>query len=106
MNVQKENRAYRTLEDLNASFQGWLERYGNRVHSDLNGLTPEGRWRKEEPRIDRTFTEQQIRQALMLRANRTVQSRRLENEVNVGGKEIVLLLDEVHALERLHNPGG
>jgi type II secretory pathway predicted ATPase ExeA len=27
-------------------------------------------------------------------------SRRLENEVNVGGKEIVLLVDEVHALER------
>jgi len=62
-----------TLEELNAAFQGWLERYGNRVHSDLDGMTPEERWRKEEHQIDRRLSEQQIRQAMMLRAERTVQ---------------------------------
>ena len=62
-----------TLEELNAAFQGWLERYGNRVHDDLDGMTPEERWRKDEHRIDRTLSESQIRQAMMLRAERTVQ---------------------------------
>lgn len=61
------------LEELNAAFQGWLERYGNRIHSDLDGLTPEERWRKEDHQIDRRLSEQQIRQAMMLRAERTVQ---------------------------------
>lgn len=62
-----------TLEELNAAYDGWKERYGNRIHSDLDGMTPEERWRKEEHRIDRKLTEQQIRQAMMLRETRTVQ---------------------------------
>jgi transposase InsO family protein len=69
----KKAASISTLEDLNAAFQGWLERYGNRVHSDLDGLCPEARWRKEEHQIDRSLTEQQIRQAMMLRASRIVQ---------------------------------
>lgn len=63
----------KTLEDLNAAFDGWKERYGNREHSDLNGMTPEGRWRKEENRINRSLSESRIRQAMMLRAKRIVQ---------------------------------
>lgn len=62
-----------TLEELNAAFDGWKERYGNRVHSELDGMTPEERWCKEEHQIDRSLGEQQIRQAMMLRAERTVQ---------------------------------
>ncbi|MBX9725175.1 MAG: DDE-type integrase/transposase/recombinase [Candidatus Obscuribacterales bacterium] len=62
-----------TLEELNAAFQGWLELYGNRVHSELEGLTPEQRWARDEYRINRSLTENQIRQAMMLRADRTVQ---------------------------------
>lgn len=62
-----------TLEELNAAFQGWLELYGNRVHSDLEGLTPERRWSRDEYRINRSLTESQIRQAMMIRAERTVQ---------------------------------
>jgi transposase InsO family protein len=61
-----------TLEELNAAFQGWLERYGNRVHDELRGMTPEARWRQDEHQIDRSLTEVQIRHAMMLRANRTV----------------------------------
>lgn len=61
-----------TLEELNAAFQGWLERYGNREHDELNGLTPEQRWRKDEFGIDRSLTEAQILKAMMLRSPRTV----------------------------------
>ncbi|MBX9723360.1 MAG: DDE-type integrase/transposase/recombinase [Candidatus Obscuribacterales bacterium] len=61
-----------TLEELNAAFEGWLERYGNRKHDQLNGLTPEQRWRKDESGVDRTLTESQILKAMMLRAPRTV----------------------------------
>lgn len=61
-----------TLEELNAAFEGWLERYGNREHDQLNGLTPEQRWRKDESGVDRTLTESQILKAMMLRAPRTV----------------------------------
>lgn len=61
-----------TLEELNAAFQGWLERYGNREHDELNSLTPEQRWRKDEPGVDRSLTESQIMRVMMLRAPRTV----------------------------------
>lgn len=61
-----------TLEELNAAFQGWLTRYENRVHEELDGLTPVQRWRKEEHAIDRSLTEARIRQAMMLRATRSV----------------------------------
>jgi hypothetical protein len=49
-----------------------LERYGNREHDQLNGLTPEGRWRKDESGVDRTLTESRILRAMMLRAPRNV----------------------------------
>jgi len=62
-----------TLEELNAAFQGWLDLYGNRIHSDLEGLAPEQRWARDQYRVDRSLTEHQIRQAMMLRAERTVQ---------------------------------
>jgi hypothetical protein len=61
-----------TLEELNAAFQGWLERYGNREHDQLNGLTPEERWRKDEYAIDRSLSEAQILRTMMLRSPRTV----------------------------------
>lgn len=61
-----------TLEELNAAFRGWVERYENRKHSELDGLTPEQRWRKDEHGVDRTLTETRIRQAMMLRAMRVV----------------------------------
>lgn len=61
-----------TLAELNAAFRGWMERYENREHSELEGLTPEQRWRKDEHRVDRSLTEMRIRQAMMLRGMRTV----------------------------------
>jgi putative transposase len=61
-----------TLEELNAAFQGWLKRYENRIHDELNGMTPAQRWRREEHRIDRSLTETQILRAMMLRETRTV----------------------------------
>lgn len=61
-----------TLAELNAAFQGWLERYENREHGELDGLTPEQRWRKDEQQVDRSLTELRIRQAMMLREKRTV----------------------------------
>lgn len=73
VNEAKKAANITTLEELNAAFDGWKERYGNRVHSDLAGMAPEERWRKEEYRIDRTLSELQIRQAMMLREKRTVQ---------------------------------
>ena len=42
-------------------------------HAELNGLTPEQRWRKDEFGIDRSLTESQILKAMMLRSPRTVQ---------------------------------
>jgi putative transposase len=74
-----------SLAELNAAFQGWLERYENREHGELDGQTPEERWRKDELRVDRTLTETRIRQAMMLRMERTVHiSTAL---VNVGRRE-------------------
>ena len=61
-----------TLEELNAAFQGWLERYGNRIHDELGGMTPSQKWRQQEHRVDRSLTENQILRAMMLRATRTV----------------------------------
>jgi transposase InsO family protein len=61
-----------TLAELNAAFQGWLERYENRKHGELNGETPEERWRKDELRVNRSLTEARIRQAMMLRTMRTI----------------------------------
>jgi transposase InsO family protein len=61
-----------TLADLNAAFQGWLERYEKREHGELNGLTPGQRWGKDEHQVDRSLTEARIRQSMMLRATRTV----------------------------------
>lgn len=61
-----------TLAELNAAFRGWLERYENRKHDELEGSTPEERWRKDELQVDRSLTETRIRQAMMLRQTRTV----------------------------------
>lgn len=56
-----------TLDDLNAAFRGWMERYENCEHGELEGLTPELRWRKDAYHVDRSLTEMQIRKAMMLR---------------------------------------
>lgn len=61
-----------TLAELNAAFRGWLQRYENRKHDELDGLTPEERWRKDELQVDRSLTDARIRQAMMLRQMRTV----------------------------------
>lgn len=70
---EAENAAnIETLEELNAAFRGWLERYENKEHEELDGLTPETRWRRDEHRVVRSLTEARIRQAMMLRATRTI----------------------------------
>jgi hypothetical protein len=61
-----------SLDELNAAFRGWMERYENREHGELDGLTPEQRWRKDAHGVDRSLTEARIRQAMMLRETRTV----------------------------------
>lgn len=61
-----------TLEELNAAFQGWLELYENKVHDELNGMTPVQRWRKQEYCVDRSLTESQILRAMMMRETRIV----------------------------------
>jgi putative transposase len=62
----------RTLEELNEFFFAWLEeKYHNKEHEGLDGLTPFERWRRDEEGIARVGVEE-IGRALMLEVERTV----------------------------------
>lgn len=80
---EAEHSGLSTLEDLNKFFWAWLTKeYHHQVHSSLR-LTPIARWSKDEHLVCRV-TPEEIRDALLLSAQRRVNSRtatvRLENE--------------------------
>jgi putative transposase len=83
--ISEANHAgLRTLEELNEFFFAWLEeKYHNKEHEGLSGLTPFERWRVDEERIQRVTIEQ-VSRALMLEVERTVNVRtgaiRLDNK--------------------------
>jgi hypothetical protein len=74
----------RTLEELNQFFFAWLEeKYHNKEHEGLDGLTPFERWRQDEEKVQRV-TVNELARALMLEIERTVNVRtgtiRLDNK--------------------------
>ena len=71
--VSEANRAgFTSLEELNQSFTGWLEKnYHRQKHSEL-GQTPLERWQRDELEIQ-AVTPEHIRRALMMRTKRRVQ---------------------------------
>lgn len=70
--MTEANRAgIQSLSELNSMFRGWLERYHNTVHSQLEGQTPWERWEQDRGRVC-LVTEADLRRALMLRAKRRV----------------------------------
>lgn len=72
---EADHAGLRTLEELNEFFFAWLdEKYHNKDHEALNGLTPFQRWRQDEERIQRVSVND-IAQALMLEVERTVNVR-------------------------------
>jgi hypothetical protein len=63
---------FTSLEDLNATFVGWLEAYyHNQEHSELQ-QTPLQRWQQDADKL-RAVTPEHIRRAVMLRTQRKVQ---------------------------------
>lgn len=60
-----------SLAALNEMFRGWLEDYHNRVHSQLDGLTPSERWKQDLARVS-PVTQSDVKHALMMRAKRKV----------------------------------
>jgi putative transposase len=83
--ISEANHAgLRTLEELNQFFFAWLEeKYHNKEHEGLDGLTPFERWRQDEERVKRVPVDELVR-ALMLEVERTVNVRtgtiRLDNK--------------------------
>ncbi len=80
--VEAEHAGLTTLEDLNKFFWAWLTKeYHQAKHSSL-GKTPIERWQLDESQVKRV-TPEEIRNALLLRTDRTVNQRtaliRLEN---------------------------
>jgi len=72
--VEAEHAGLTTLDDLNQFFWAWLTKeYHHSIHSSLN-KTPIERWTLDEHLIERV-TPEKIRRALMLRAERKVNSR-------------------------------
>lgn len=69
--TEANRAAVESLEELNKLFQGWVSEYHNRVHSELNGLTPQERWQQDVNRISLVLPEE-LRRALLLRAKRKV----------------------------------
>jgi hypothetical protein len=71
---EAEHSGMSTLDELNQFFFAWLTKeYHHAKHSALN-MTPLERWRQDEQSIKRV-TPEEIRRALMLRAERTVNTR-------------------------------
>jgi hypothetical protein len=83
--ISEANHAgLRTLEELNEFFFAWLEeKYHNKEHESLDGLTPFERWRQDEEKVQRV-TVDELARALMLEVERTVNVRtgtiRLDNK--------------------------
>lgn len=72
--VEAEHAGLTNLADLNEFFFAWLAKeYHNSRHSSL-GMTPIERWAKDEHALQRV-TPDNIRSALMLRAERKVNAR-------------------------------
>ncbi|MFN8555663.1 MAG: DDE-type integrase/transposase/recombinase [Candidatus Obscuribacterales bacterium] len=71
--VSEANRAgFTSLEELNQSFFGWLEKnYHQQKHSEIK-QTPDERWRVDVEKLQ-AITPEHIRRALMMRAKRRVQ---------------------------------
>ena len=70
--MNEANRAgFTSLEELNQAFQGWLDAYHKREHSELK-QSPLQRWQKDVTKVQ-AVTPEHIRRALMMRATRKVQ---------------------------------
>jgi putative transposase len=80
-----------TLEELNKFFWAWLTKEYHHVKHGTLGMTPDERWRQDEQLIRRVAPED-IRQALVLRAERTVNVRtaiiRLDNKEYQAGIDL------------------
>ncbi len=71
---EAEHSGISTLDELNQFFFAWLTKeYHHEKHSTIN-MTPIERWRQDEQSLKRV-TPEEIRRALMLRTNRSVNSR-------------------------------
>lgn len=69
--VEANRAGVDSLDALNAMFRGWVEQYHNRIHTELEGLTPMERWKQDMHRIS-LVTHDELKRALMLRAKRKV----------------------------------
>jgi transposase InsO family protein len=69
--VEANRAGVDSLAVLNEMFRGWLDGYHNRIHSELNGLTPLDRWKQDLARVS-AVTQSDVKRALMLRAKRKV----------------------------------
>ena len=69
--VEANRAGVDSLDALNAMFRGWLEQYHNRIHTELDGLTPMERWKQDIHRVS-LVTHDELKRALMLRAKRKV----------------------------------
>jgi transposase InsO family protein len=88
---EAEHAGLTTLEELNRFFWAWLTKeYHHVKHSSIN-MAPGERWRQEEQLI-RRVTSEEIRHALMLKVERTVNARtaiiRLENKEYQAGIDL------------------
>lgn len=84
-----------SLPELNALFNGWLNRYHKGEHSEL-GTSPLQRWGQDVNRIY-AVTENELRRALLLRAKRKVhgntatislEGRDYQASVDLAGREV------------------
>lgn len=70
--MNEANRAgFTSLQELNQAFQGWLDAYHRREHSELK-QAPLQRWQMDVAKIQ-AVTPEHLRRALMMRATRKVQ---------------------------------
>lgn len=90
---EAKHSGLQTLEQLNEFFFAWLEKeYHNSIHSSLR-KTPLERWREDEEKgLIELVTPEQIRQALMVEAERTVNKKtaliQLNNRMYQAGREL------------------
>ena len=95
---EAEHAGLTTLDELNQFFFAWLTKeYHHAEHSEL-GMTPIERWRQDEHSLSRVSPEE-IRHALMLRTDRTVNKRtaiiRLDNRSYQSSPELAGSVVEV-----------
>lgn len=69
--VEANAAGFTDLKDLNRAFCGWLEKYHDSKHSEID-QTPQERWRQDEDKVI-AVTPEHIRRALMMRTTRRVQ---------------------------------